>query len=1117
MFVVVFVVAALCLAPARAQSSPAPCAAGSAGASAGACAACTGGATYSLGGSACAPCVPGATLASASAGCAALPSTPGPAGAALVFSGAQAEGFGGLQATLPSGLAFVADHMSVAAGALNFTVGSALTTAPLPQLPTAGASRSLAAWVKCAPPATGGGRALLDLSDGVAGSNAEHFQLRGLAAVTNSAPGLSGIVMNGGSVTFSWNAYNVTTFAGNTTVSSIDAVDPRAATFRTPSGVTADAAGNVFVAERTANKVRVIWANGTVETFAGCANTTACAAGVNDAVGTSASFSGLYGVTIDPTGTWLAIGDSANHRVRRIDLATRQVTTIAGNGSSAAPVVAGGWADGIGTNAMLNGPTTPNFAPNGIIYIVCTAGSNLRRIDPATGAVTTVAGSTLNVTNAFLDGVGILARFNAPRSSGIDPTGQFVYVADYGNNRVRKVSTATGLVTTLIGNSNTLTAAAPGIDGVGTAASIYWPYGIAVDGAGNLYVIENGARKIRRVSPAGATITIAGGAKSGASGWVDAVGTNAQFNAPLGVWATPAGVIYVADASSNVIRRLTLPSVQPLAIVIAAPVCDGIFWHHIAATFDGATAVAYVDGDIYSSTPAVVNTANGAVSSLGIGGAVVGANEGFAGAMHDVRVYASVLSPEDVLALSQPPLPAFANSVLNPPAATWGVYEYRYACAAGFSGAPLTLTKSVADNSWGRVGGPLACSPCTGGATYSFGGQACAPCAPGATLASASAGCAALPSTPGPAGAALVFSGAQAEGFGGLQATLPSGLAFVADHMSVAAGALNFSLGSSLATAPLPQLPTAGAPRAVAAWVKCSPPTTAEGRTLIDFGDGTQSSATEHLTLLGKGEGTTPAITLQPYTSTPFAGGIGGFADGLGTAARFSTPSGIAHDGYGNLYVADRNSIVRMVTPNGYTTTIAGITAGLPAGSTPGAVNAVGTSASFGTGGPQGVAVDPTGTYLAVADWVRQHHPGPHPPNAPYPNHNLRPTAPNRDPYLRREMRGFARLTSRPIPSPRYPLPRTRRPSISRSRSASTRLATCILVSMGPTGSAGSRRARSSSRASSRATGAPGSPMAPWVSTASISRAASTSATASSTSATAATTACAASRSPRAL
>ena len=932
------------LASCAAQSTPAPCAAGQAGASAAACAACAG-ATYSLGGATCAPCAPGAALVSASAGCAAAAGSAGPPGAALVFSGSQAEGFGALQATAAAGLGFTPDRLGAAGGALSVALGSSLVTAPLPTLPTAGAARSLAAWVKCAAPATPGGRALLDLSDGVAGSATEHFQLRGLLAVDNTAPGLSGIVMNGGSVGFSWNNYSVTTFAGSGVSGSADNETATLGSFQSPAGVTADAAGNVYVADKVSQKVRVIFANGTLGTLAGTGT-----AGSADGVGTAASFSGLYGVTIDPTGTWLAIGDTSNHRVRRLNLTTLNVTTIAGNGTA-------GWADGFGTSGvMLNQPMHPNFAPTGVIFIVCQGGGNVRRIDPATGAVTTLAGSTLPVRSAFLDGLGTAASFSAPRSSGIDATGQWLYVADYGNNRIRKVSTATGAVTTLVG-----TGAATSLDGVGTQATINGPYGIAVDGAGNLYVIDNLARKIRRVSPAGATMTIAGG---GAAGSVNGFGTAATFNAPLGIWATPAGVVYVADATGVRVRMLSPPSVSPSAIVLSAPVCDGTFWHHVAATFDGAVAAVYVDGFVYSSTPAVVNTAGGAAAALGIGGAALGANEGFSGAISDVRVFSSSLSAADILALSQPPLPSYSNSLMSPPVATWGVYKYAYSCAPGFNGPSLALVKSVVDNSWSKVGGPVACAACAG-ATYSLGGATCAPCAPGAALVSASAGCAAAAGSAGPPGAALVFSGSQAEGFGALQATAAAGLGFTPDRLGAAGGALSVALGSSLVTAPLPTLPTAGAARSLAAWVKCAAPTTPGGRTLLDLGDGTQSSATEHLTLLGTGGGpgaAPAAITLQPYFRTTLAGGVSGYADGVGTVAMFSTPSGIALDGYNNVFVADRvNSCIRMVTPNGTTTTIAG-----KAGTAAAAVNGVGTNTVFSS--PQGVAVDPTGTFLAVAD-----------------------------------------------------------------------------------------------------------------------------------------------------
>jgi streptogramin lyase len=150
-------------------------------------------------------------------------------------------------------------------------------------------------------------------------------------------------------------------------------------------------------------------------------------------------------------------------------------------------------------------------------------------------------------------------------------------------------------------------------DGIGTSGTINLPYGVWPDQAGNLYINDNTGAKIRRVSPTGVMLTIAG---SGVAGSANGIGTAAQFNAPLGICSSPDGTVYIADAINQQIRMLSPPRSTTVGAVFSAPVCDGAYHHHVAVTFDGSTVNVYVDGDVYATTPLLINTANGNPTAL---------------------------------------------------------------------------------------------------------------------------------------------------------------------------------------------------------------------------------------------------------------------------------------------------------------------------------------------------------------------------------------------------------------------------------------------------------------------------------------------------------------------
>lgn len=213
------------------------------------------------------------------------------------------------------------------------------------------------------------------------------------------------------------------------------------------------------------------------------------------------------------------------------------VSTLAGSGTAGA-------ADGVGTAASFNHPAGVAMDSSGNLYVADYQGNKIRKI-ATDGTVTTLAGSG---TEGWSDGVGTNAEFGLPMGVAVDASGN-VYVAEYGHNKVRKI-TADGTVTTLAGSGN-----AGSVDGVGTAASFAGPGGIAVDSEGNVYVSEYVGQRIRKITADGTVTTLAG---NGATGSTDGAGAAATFSYPMGMALSSDGSLYVADSVSNKIRKVTL-------------------------------------------------------------------------------------------------------------------------------------------------------------------------------------------------------------------------------------------------------------------------------------------------------------------------------------------------------------------------------------------------------------------------------------------------------------------------------------------------------------------------------------------------------------------------------
>ena len=329
----------------------------------------------------------------------------------------------------------------------------------------------------------------------------------------------------------------ITTLAGLAGVSgSADGVGSTAR-FYQPSGIAVDGAGNVYVSDSANDTIRKITAGGIVTTVAGRVGV----GGSKDGPPGSATFESPGGLVLDPNGNIYVAGRSANN-IRKV-APDGAVSTVAGTGLRGAQ-------DGTGAQASFSYPTNLALDRSGNIYVSDRDNFTIRLIAP-NGVVSTLAGTA--GLSASVDGVGTAARFTGPRSIAVDPSGA-IYVADGGdyralNNRIRKISAGAN-VTTIAGNASAFTAT----DGFGAAANFADLAGIAVDASGMLFVADWASNTIRQVTSLGGVTTIAG--KFPATGAINGSGTEARFNSPQNAVVDAGGTVYVADTANNLIRKI---------------------------------------------------------------------------------------------------------------------------------------------------------------------------------------------------------------------------------------------------------------------------------------------------------------------------------------------------------------------------------------------------------------------------------------------------------------------------------------------------------------------------------------------------------------------------------
>ncbi len=370
-----------------------------------------------------------------------------------------------------------------------------------------------------------------------------------------------------------------------------------------PGGLVYDAQGSLYFSETGHHLVRKLTPGGVLSVVAG---TGTQGYGGDGGQAVAAQLDSPGALAVDAAGN-LLIADTHNHRVRLVDAVTGIISTVMGNGA------AGLGTDGIaGTASPVDLPSALAFNAAGDLYFADARRQVVRRLDHATGLVTTVAGN--GVEGAQGDGgQARSASLDYPSGLAFNPAGDLL-ISDAHNQRVRRVDVVTGLITTVAGIG------VPGYsEGVATAAALRLPRGLTVDAPGNLFLVDAGNNRIRRVDAGtGQMTTIAGAAVQGFAG-DGASAVQAALDSPRAVVLSPAGLPTLADTANARVRQVDasgaihtiagVGAVVPAGLLLSGPATAVYGGERVSATLGGAAgsgSVTLLEGTTVLGSAALV-------------------------------------------------------------------------------------------------------------------------------------------------------------------------------------------------------------------------------------------------------------------------------------------------------------------------------------------------------------------------------------------------------------------------------------------------------------------------------------------------------------------------------
>ncbi len=331
----------------------------------------------------------------------------------------------------------------------------------------------------------------------------------------------------------------VSTFAGTAGVSgSLDATGLSSKFFGASGAALNPMNGDLYVADTGNHIIRKITSAGVVTTLAGLANVS----GSTDSTGSAARFNYPMGLALH--GSYLYVADKMNHKIRRIDVNTAVVTTLAGTGSSGS-----GSFEITALSATFDTPTGITVNPsNGDLYISDTMNHKIRKFNASNSMVSTVSG---NGSPGNSNGTLVASTYNSPMGIAFDPTTQNLYVAEAMGHRIRKLELLNSMVSVFAGSPST---PVPGwVDGSSIFAQFNGPRGVAVDSLGNVFVADSGNNLIRRIDPSGFVYTVAGNASAG---YADGLGHVSTFTLPSALVSNTPTSLTIIDTNSYLVRKI---------------------------------------------------------------------------------------------------------------------------------------------------------------------------------------------------------------------------------------------------------------------------------------------------------------------------------------------------------------------------------------------------------------------------------------------------------------------------------------------------------------------------------------------------------------------------------